>query len=119
MNQTRLRWPLAAAVLALVVGCDDAVAPAGTPSTVSVHAYVDADGSGTMSAGDVMLPGVEVTLEPTGGGAALQGTTNAEGVAVFEVPPGTYRVSTTGAAPQGAVLATATSPIIAAPYQGA
>jgi hypothetical protein len=121
MNRSRrLRWPLAAAVLALAGGCGETVAPAGTPSAVSVHTYVDADGSGTISDGDVLISGVQVTLEPTSGGAALQATTNEHGVALFAgVMPGTYRVATAGTLPEGAVLATASSPIIVAPYQGA
>jgi hypothetical protein len=121
MNRSRrLRWPLAAAVLALAAGCGEAVAPAGTPSSVSVHTYVDADGSGTISEGDVFIPGVQVTLEPTSGGAALQATTNEFGVALFDgVMPGTYNVTTSGNVPQGAVLATASSRVIVAPYQGA
>jgi microcompartment protein CcmK/EutM len=120
MNRTRrLRWPLAATLLALMAGCGETVAPAGTPSTVSIHAYVDADGSGGISEGDVFIPGIQVTLEPTAGGAALQATTNEFGVALFDrVPPGSYRVSASGPVPEGAVLATSSAPVIAAPYQG-
>jgi hypothetical protein len=45
MNHTRRPgWPLAAALIALLAGCDEAVAPAGTPSIVTVRTYVDADG---------------------------------------------------------------------------
>jgi hypothetical protein len=119
MNCTRRpRWLLAGA-LALLAGCDEAVAPAGTPSTVSVRAYVDADGSGSMSDGDVFISGVTVRIEPTEGGAALEGVTNQSGVALFDnLMPGTYRVTATGPVPEGAVLATASSPIIVAPYRG-
>ena len=59
MNRTRLRWPVAAVALALAVGCsEDSTAPAGSPSTVSVRAYVDADGTGTFTAGDVLIDSV-------------------------------------------------------------
>jgi DNA/RNA endonuclease YhcR with UshA esterase domain len=115
----RLLWP-GPALLALLVGCGEAVAPAGTPSVVTVRAYVDADGSGGVSEGDVFIAGLQVTLEPTAdGGVSLQATTDASGVATFDgVPPGSYRVVPSGAVPDGAVLATASAPVVAAPYQG-
>jgi hypothetical protein len=120
MNRTRLRWPLASALIALIAGCGEATAPAGTPSTVSVHAYVDADGSGTRTPGDPAIAGATIELAPaSGSGAALQATTDAEGVATFpNVPPGSYRARLTGQVPAGAVLATASEPIVVAPFRG-
>jgi hypothetical protein len=126
MNHTRRPgWPLAAVLLALLAGCGEAVAPAGTPSTVTVRAYVDADGSGAFSPGDTPIPGVTVRLEPISGSdgnasiAVLEATTNAEGIASFpQVAPGNWRVTTAGNVPTGAVLATATAPVVVAAYRG-
>jgi cytochrome c-type biogenesis protein CcmE len=125
MNRTRRPgWLFGAALLALLGGCDDAVAPAGNPSTLSVHAYVDADGSGGISQGDVPLPGVTVRLTPAGGSdgnalAVLTATTDANGVARFDnVLPGSWQVTASGPVPEGAVLATASTPVISAPYRG-
>jgi hypothetical protein len=120
MNRTRLRWPLASALIMLMAGCGEATAPAGTPSTVSVHAYVDADGSGTRTPGDPPIAGAAIELAPvSGSGAALQATTDAEGVATFTgVPPGSYRARLTGQVPAGAVLATASEPTVVAPFRG-
>jgi DNA/RNA endonuclease YhcR with UshA esterase domain len=120
MNRTRLRWPVAAVALALAVGCsEDSTAPAGSPSTVSVRAYVDADGTGTFTAGDVPVASQPVVLEGAGGASAGQANTNAQGIATFtDVRPGTYSVRFTGAAPAGAVLASATQPVVVAPFDG-
>jgi uncharacterized protein YaiE (UPF0345 family) len=126
MNHTRRPgWPLAAALIALLAGCDEAVAPAGTPSIVTVRTYVDADGSGAFSAGDAPIAGMTIRLEPTAGSdgnaslAVVSATTNAEGVATFpQLAPGSWRVTTTGNVPSGAVLATASAPVIVAPYRG-
>ena len=120
MNRTRLRWPLAAVLLGLALGCsDEPTAPAGTPSTIAVRAYVDADGSGTFSAGDVAIASQVVTLANADGAQVAQATTNAEGVATFDnVPPGSYTVKFGGQAPAGAVLASATNPVVVAPFRG-
>ena len=120
MNRTRLRWPMAAVALALAVGCsEDSTAPAGSPSTVSVRAYVDADGTGTFTTGDVAVGSQPVVLEGAGGVSAGQATTNAQGIATFtNVSPGTYSARFTGAAPAGAVLASASQPVVVAPFDG-
>lgn len=103
----------------ILTACDnkDASGPQGTAGVVTVNAYVDANGSGTLDAGDV---GLAKTITLTGAdGTALTATTNASGVASFpSVPPGTYTVSTTAGGPAGAVLATASSPVVVVPFQG-
>jgi hypothetical protein len=116
-SRTRLALLLAAAVL--FSACAESIAPAGSPSTVTVRAYVDQDGSGGFNAGDVALPSAALVLESTEDGWTAQATTGADGVATFQdVPPGSYRVRFSGTAPQGAVLASASTPTIATPYRG-
>lgn len=102
------------------VACgDESTGPTGTAATVGVRAYVDANGSGAFDAGDVPLSGSTVTLTPAGGGTALTATTNAEGLATFEsVTIGSYLASLSGSVPAGAVLVTATSPVVVVPFQG-
>ena len=101
-------------------GCDLNTEPQGTPSTVTVLAYVDADGSGTLSAGDDPLSGAQVTLSGRDGAPQIEGTVGADGRAVFsDVPPGSYTVSLNGSAPQGAVLATGSQATVIAPFSGA
>ncbi|CAN5853266.1 hypothetical protein BH23GEM9_BH23GEM9_18240 [soil metagenome] len=120
MNRTRLRWTLAGVLAVLIAACGEATAPAGSPSMVSVHAYVDADGSGTRTDGDPPIVGATVELTPVNGTAgALQATTDAQGVATFTgVAPGSYRARLTGQVPAGAVLSTASEPIVIAPFRG-
>ncbi|HUF49980.1 MAG TPA: SdrD B-like domain-containing protein [Longimicrobiales bacterium] len=111
---------MAAVALALALGCsDDSTAPAGTASTLAVRAYVDADGSGSFSTGDVSIAGQTVSLESSSGAGIAQATTDAQGVATFQnVAPGTYTVRFGGSAPAGAVLASATQPVVVAPFRG-
>lgn len=119
MNRSRTRSPLLAAAILAFAACGDSTAPAGTPSTVTVRVYVDSDGSGTFSAGDVAVGSAPVVLQSSDGGATQQATTGADGIATFPgVVPGSYRVAFPGAAPAGAVLASATEPVVAAPYRG-
>ncbi len=107
--------PLAALAL---VSCDDATGPAAGEGTVTVQAYVDADGSGSFDGGDLALDGATVTLASEGETVAEE-TTDAEGRAVFEgLAPGSYTVSLSGDVPEGATLATASQPVVAVPFQG-
>ncbi|HEU0012459.1 MAG TPA: SdrD B-like domain-containing protein, partial [Longimicrobium sp.] len=107
---------LAAALFA--AGCTESTGPDGTPTDLTVRAYVDADGSGTFNAGDAPLAGMTVTA--TGlDGTAVQATTDAQGAAVFAgLEPGSYTLSMAGAAPAGAVLATASTPVVIATSAG-
>jgi uncharacterized protein YdeI (BOF family) len=90
----------------------------GEPSILAVRAYVDIDGSGAFSTGDLAIASAEITA--SGEGSSLQATTDANGLATFStLPPGGYMLSLSGDVPAGAVLATATNPVVAAPYRKA
>lgn len=106
--------------LAALGGCDgDSTGPAGTSSDVQVRAYVDADGSGSFSTGDSPVSGLGLTLASTDGGTSLLATTGEDGIASFgDVPPGSYIVAFSADPPAGAVLATASSPVVVAPFNG-
>ena len=98
----------------------ESTAPAGTPSTVTVAVYVDADGSGALTAGDVAVVGELVRLRAAGGGDSLEALTGASGVALFtDVTPGNYLAAFAGTAPSGALLASAAQPAVTAPFAGA
>lgn len=117
----RRRFGLLPLVLAaLVAACEEETLSLdeGTPSTLDVRAYVDADGDGTFSAADdVPITGATVTL--AGDDGQLTATTGADGLATFgELPPGSYQATLSGTIPPGAVLATATTLTVAAPFQG-
>ncbi len=105
---------------ALVAACEEETLSLdeGTPSTLNVRAYVDADGDGTFSAAqDVPITGATVTL--AGDDGQLTATTGADGLATFgELPPGSYQATLSGTIPPGAVLASATTLTVAAPFQG-
>jgi len=108
---------------ALLAACDDdGTGPEGTPSVAPVHAYVDADGSGNISAGDQFISGATITLADAGDAFAdpITAQTNQFGVALFEsLRPGSYTVTMNGAnIPAGAVLATSTKPTLVAPFRG-
>ena len=111
--------PAIIAVAALVVfGCNDNKIPTGTAVTVSVRAYVDVDGSGDYSTGDLPISG-QVTLTPVGGGSARQATLGSDGSAAFDdVDPGSYSAALSASAPDGAVLATAPTPEVVVPFRG-
>jgi DNA/RNA endonuclease YhcR with UshA esterase domain len=105
----------------ILTACDDkdASGPQGTNGVVTVTAYVDANGSGTPDAGDAFINGRSITLT-SGDGESFTASTSATGVATFDaVPPGSYTVSASGGTvPDGAVLATASSPVVVVPFQG-
>src|SRR5512145_660085 len=109
------------AVIAALPACkSESTAPAGTPSTVAITVYVDADGSGALSAADDPVAGEIVRLRAAGGSDSVAATTGADGVATFAaVPPGSYLAVFAGTAPANAVLATAALPSVTAPFDGA
>ena len=110
---------VALAFAAVLAACADSTGPDGTPTDLTVRAYVDADGSGSFSAGDAPIAGATVTATPSEGGEAVTATTDGQGAAVFAgLRPGTYTLSFAGAAPAGAVLATASAPVVTAPATG-
>jgi len=116
----RLAFPLALITLAALSGCrGETTEPMGTPSTVTIAVYVDADGSGSLSARDVPVAGETVRLRAEVDGDSLEAVTAADGVAAFQdVPPGSYRAEFAGTAPANAVLASATTPAVIAPFDG-
>lgn len=120
MARYSLSVALVAVIAALPACKDESTAPAGTPSTVAVTVYVDADGSGVLSAADDPVAGALVRLRAAGGSDSVEATTGADGVATFTaVPPGSYVAVFAGTAPANAVLATAALPSVTAPFAGA
>ncbi len=114
----RARLAVAAVAALIMNGCNDNKIPTGTVAVVTIQAYVDADGSGTFTSGDVPISGT-VTLTPVAGGTALQAALDGQGDATFsDVDPGSYSAALSTTAPAGAVLATATSPQVVVPFRG-
>lgn len=108
-----------AAALLAVSACDESsvILSSGTPSSLEVTAYVDADGDGSFGAGDQALEGLTVTAA---GAQSASATTGADGVATIAgLQPGSYSVSISGSIPDGAVLSTAPNVTVTAPFQGA
>jgi len=116
----RLALRLAVILVAALPGCrGETTEPMGTPSTVTIAVYVDADGSGSLSARDVPVAGETVRLRAEADGDSLEAVTAADGVAAFhDVPPGRYRAEFAGTTPAYAVLASATTPAVIAPFDG-
>jgi hypothetical protein len=109
---------LALAAVLFAAGCSDSTGPDGAPTDLTVRVYVDADGSGTFNAGDAPVAGATVTATREDGTAATA-TSDAQGAAQFPgLRPGTYTLSLSGAAPAGAVLATARTPVFTATALG-
>lgn len=117
MTRASRSFLLSAIALGLVACTDKMITLSeGTNSTLSVRVYVDADGDGAFdAAADVAISGVTVS---TTGTADLSDTTGADGVASFELAPGSYTLAVAGDVPTGAVLATATNPVAVAQFQG-
>ncbi|HEX2206814.1 MAG TPA: SdrD B-like domain-containing protein, partial [Longimicrobium sp.] len=98
--------------------CDESTGPAGAPTDLTVRVYVDADGSGHFNSGDVPVAGATVTATGEDGSTATA-QTDAQGAASFGgLAPGTWALSLSGAAPAGAVLTTATQPLVTATALG-
>lgn len=113
---------LLVAVLLSTTACEEEMISLaeGEESTLTVRAYVDADGDGALSvdAGDIALQGATVTLN--GDGGQLTETVGADGVATITgLLPGSYQASISADVPAGAVLATAESPVVVAPFRSA
>ncbi len=109
-----------ALLVALTACSEEALSiDSGEPSTLTVRAYVDVDGSGVFNASDRPISSAQITATD-GDGRSLQETTDASGVARFaSLPPGSYSLSLSGTVPEGAVLATASNPVVAAAYRSA
>jgi DNA/RNA endonuclease YhcR with UshA esterase domain len=109
------------ALLALVLAvssCDEAAAPEGSPGDLTVAAYIDNDASGTLTAGDTPIPGLEVAVfDGTREVASAQ--TGADGRATFaDLAPGSYRIEAAGTLPAGATLTSNPSPTAVIDFRG-
>lgn len=120
MRRPSSRVLVLAGALFAVAGCQEEQLPlsSGMPSTLAVRAYVDADGDGTYTTGTDQGIG-SATVTATGPGGSVEATTDGQGLATFEsLEPGSWELSLSGSSPAGAVLATATDPVVVAPYRG-
>ncbi len=118
MRRTFPRLLLAVALL-LHSACDEKsiLLVSGTPSSLDVRVYVDTNGNGSYDAGDEAIAAATLTL--TGATSEQTASSGSEGMARFEgVLPGSYRLTASGSVPTGAVLATASSVVVVAQYQG-
>lgn len=115
---SRLLVAMAAAVLA-ATACEkkSITLDSGDPSTLQVLVYVDADGNGVFDAGvDEPIASATVTAS---GPVDVSGTTDASGAASLTgLVPGSYTLSLAATPPSGAVLATASSPVVVADFRG-
>jgi DNA/RNA endonuclease YhcR with UshA esterase domain len=110
---------LLAVALLFLTACDkkSILLITGTPSTLDVRVYVDANGNGSYDAGDEAIASATLTL--TGDASEQTASTGSDGLARFEsVLPGSYDLTASGGVPSGAVLATATTVTVVAKYQG-
>lgn len=110
---------IAIAALVAFTGCDQEVLTSddGTPAQLGVRAYVDANGTGAFEGSDPGISGATITL--SGEGSEVTATTDGAGLASFvDIAPGSYQLSISGAIPSGAILVTATSPVVVAPFRG-
>ncbi len=109
-----------ALIAAVACGEESLSLSQGTPSVLDVRVYVDRDGDGAFTAAsDVPIAGAEVSAM-VDGAAAATATSDATGLANFEsLVPGSYTLDLQVTPPAGAVLATASAPVVVAPYQGA
>lgn len=109
------------AFLALVLAlssCDEAAAPEGNPGDLTVAAYIDNDASGTLTAGDTPLAGLEVSVfDDTR--EVTSGQTGADGRVTFaDLAPGSYRIEAAGTLPPGATLTSNPSPTAVIDFRG-
>lgn len=111
---TRLAW---VGLLVALTGCDEEMITldSGEHSTLTVRVYVDADGDGTYGPGDVAI--ADATVAASRDGSSAPAETDGEGLATLMLPPGSYALSVTGDVPQGAVLTTATEPVVVVPFR--
>lgn len=118
-NRRALALATVLAVSGALTACDAPTVPEGTPGTVTSRVYVDVDGDGTFSSGDIGLSSYSVTLLRPGGGEVATATTDDQGVARFtELRPDPYTLRLDGTAPDGAVLAGSRTATVAVPAQG-
>lgn len=118
---TRITHRMLAAITPLVaLACaqDMVSLGEGADSQLTVRAYVDVDGNGAYTDG-TDVPIGSVTIAASGDAGEVSSETDATGTAILTLAPGSYELSLSGTVPSGAVLATASNPQVAAPFQGA
>jgi DNA/RNA endonuclease YhcR with UshA esterase domain len=113
------KFPFAVLALGIALsGCDEASAPDGSPGDLTVAAYIDNDASGSLTAGDTPIPGLEVTVFE-GSREVTSAQTAADGRVTFaDLPPGSYRVEASGTLPAGATLTSNPSPSAVIDFRG-
>jgi len=101
-------------------GCSDPAIPEGTPGDIEARVFVDVNATGSFIAGeDEPVAAVAVEVRTPAGEVVDSGTTDADGLVRFSgLRPAAYEVRHQGAAPEGAVLATARTPSVRIPAQG-
>lgn len=110
---------LVLAALLSVAACDEEMVSleSGTPSTLDVRVYVDANGNGAFDSSDQPIGSATVTLSGEAGDQTA--TSGSDGLARFEgVMPGGYTLSISAQPPSGIVLASAATPSIEAEFRG-
>ena len=119
MTRSFLRPLLAVAIVSSLSCSDDSITLVeGSTTILNVRVYVDADGNGSFDAAkDVPIASIAVSAVATDEAVASQDT-DASGLATFQLSPGGYELSFTGAIPNGAVLATSSKPTVAAQFEG-
>ena len=106
------------ALISALSRCDEAAAPVGNPGDLTVAAYIDNDASGTLTAGDTPIPGLEVAVLD-GTREVTSGQTGADGRVTFaDLPPGSYRLEASGTPPAGAMLTSNPSPSAVIDFRG-
>ncbi|HJR68087.1 MAG TPA: lamin tail domain-containing protein [Gemmatimonadaceae bacterium] len=114
----RISQSAAVALIIALSSCDEAAAPEGSPGDLTVAAYIDNDASGTLTAGDTPIPGLDVAvLDDTR--EVTSGQTGADGRVTFaDLAPGSYRIEASGTPPAGATLTSNPSPSAVIDFRG-
>jgi hypothetical protein len=116
MRRSLLAAPLIAAVA--FGACDEASAPQGNAGDVTVLAFVDNDASGSMTAGDQPLQGLAITISRDGIVVDTENTDASGSVTFAGLPPGSYRVESSGTLPPGATLVSNSQPTAVINFRG-
>jgi hypothetical protein len=117
LEARHFRVALVALTLA-VSSCDEAAAPEGNPGDLTVAAYIDNDASGSLTAGDTPIPGLEVSVFD-GTREVTSGQTGADGRVTFaDLAPGSYRIEADGTVPAGVTLTSNPSPTAVIDFRG-
>lgn len=111
----RLLAGVLAPALLLLGACSEAAAPEARPSEVRIRAYIDVDASGSFTTGDQPVANQTLALlrNDASSTEVAQVTTDASGVAVTTLTPGSYTLRLPTTAPAGTVLTSGDAPRIA------